>query len=39
MAFVEVVPGGIVVRRQACVECGRVLTWEEMGYGHDCEDD
>ena len=40
MAFVKVVPGGIIVRRrERCAECGKFLTWDEMGYGHDCEDD
>lgn len=37
-ALVKIVPSMIVVRRQACVECGKFLTWDEMGYGHDCEE-
>lgn len=24
---------------EGVVEFGKFLTWDEMGYGHDCEDD
>lgn len=27
----------VVFRQPVCVECGRVLSWDEVGYGHDCE--